>query len=81
MTTPQAQSRMNPAAKHTDTAPDQSWLYGGLATPKPDGSGLQVFRQHKVTSVFEFKDVPDPAPGSPPLTARQAWGLDPLPGA
>jgi hypothetical protein len=70
---------LSPAATHTDTAPDNSWLYGGLAVPAP-GGGLQVFRQHRVTSVIEYKDVPAPAPGAQPLTARQAWGLDPVPG-
>lgn len=64
-----------------------NWLYGGIAypvVPDPPVPVLKVFRQHVVTGEIEFKDVPEPDPDKPdlpPPTAKQVWGLEPMPGA
>lgn len=63
------------------------WLYGGIAypvLPDPPKPVLKVFREHVVTGEIEFKDAPEPDPEKPdlpPPTAKQVWGLEPMPGA
>jgi hypothetical protein len=60
------------------------WMYGGIVVPvveEPPKPVLKAFRQNRRTLELEWKDAPEPTdPNLPPPTAKQVFGLEPMPG-
>jgi hypothetical protein len=60
------------------------WMYGGIVVPvveEPPKPVLKAFRQNRRTLELEWKDAPEQTdPNLPPPTAKQVFGLEPMPG-
>lgn len=71
-----------PKASVAPASGEAEWLYGGIVVPvlpDPPAPTLKAFRQNRATGAVEWKDAPARDANKLPLTAKQVFGLEPIP--
>lgn len=71
-----------PKASEAAASGEGEWMYGGIVVPvlpDPPAPTLKAFRQNRATGAIEWKDAPERDANKLPLTAKQVFGLEPIP--